>query len=165
MQTLISNDENKLNIIKNVKTDVTIFLSVDEKTHTYSIKKSFSVSCYNPDVFQFNFIIQNLYNNSKIETGITQTQFYHSQMKTGYIKKSINANKILLEYGDVYNKKLFLEIHSLFISLKNDPKFQRKILLNNSFAAMDEKIQYFDQITDMFKYRKLTLPTGVFITI
>jgi hypothetical protein len=38
-----------------------------------------------------------------METGITETQIYHSQKETGFIRKSINIRRFLLERNDIYN--------------------------------------------------------------
>jgi hypothetical protein len=107
-------------------------LLVDEKTHTYSIEKFYDLLVIDkiiPDnhlnVFQMSFSIENLKDDSTMETGITETQIYNSQKETGYIRKSINIRGLLLENYNIYKDFNILEQWEKlgFIGKKKQKKF------------------------------------------
>jgi hypothetical protein len=65
-------------------------LLIDKKTRTYSIEENIAVLYTDriipdnhPNIFQLSFSIQNLKNDSYMETGISDIQIYNSQKETG----------------------------------------------------------------------------------
>jgi hypothetical protein len=95
-----------------------------------------------PKVLQSNFIILNLKNDFKMETGIIQENYNIPQTLKGIAKsiflKLLNKDKYWL------NTKSLIGIDKSFLPLINDPIFKYKISLNNYFADIDEETPYFN---------------------
>jgi hypothetical protein len=91
------------------------YISINKMIDTYSVEKNNTfltihknISYNNPIVYQLNFIILNLKNDSKLEIGIMAVNIYKNKNHK-YITKGIHLDGTLSEYDGIHSKSYSLK--------------------------------------------------------